>query len=430
MKTNNKSARIASLAVKEHIRRIVSPPSKENLREGSPKLPRSAHPSVSQEKIRSSPKNGEGERRLSAMRSTTELSQRDSALPRATALERSSAALTRSPLPTHRASAAPFCMNHAGKRALFKIEDEGLKRFLCGKCALIFNRQGLECEELSENEEDERSLRLRDCLELLKVEKRRAEAVHAELLARADRLLATDVTQVKHINKHFDLLIAHVQKRREAELRRAKDAREDLRQHVKASALALKKARNEFADFQADIEQNFESIVKKVEMDVFNVILGRYEAKVQGFHEFARGLAERCVEVPVPPRGGEPAAALDEACVLAHQSQPLLDAQFLQHAGLTERPSLRATAEPVEQRRSVPPTSEARSAQRERPIARFSPCVARGEADCFLDESRETPQAGWDERRTPELAEKASDSFGNERESTRCSKSLFPIGQA
>lgn len=363
------------------------------------------------------------------MRQTTESSQRDSSVPQL--LERSSSALKRSPLPSHRASTAPFCMNHGHKRALFRIEDAGLKRFLCGKCALIFNRQGLECEELSENEEDERGLRLRDCLELLKLERRRAELIHAELLAKAEKHLSSDLTHVKHINKHFDLLIAQVQKRREAELKRTKDAREELRQHVKATAAALKKTRAEFADFQTDIEQNFENIVKKVEMEVFNVILGRYEAKVQAFHEFVRGVAERGVDVPVQPRvsAAESAAALEDACALGHQIFPLLDEQFLGQLGVGSRASLRsipeAPGEASGQRRSVTPTQ----GRKTRPSPRFSPSIGSAQADCFLSESQELSRREWEGKKTPELAEKAGGKYENERESARCTKSLFPVAQ-
>lgn len=325
-------------------------------------------------------------------------------------------------------------MNHLHKRALFKIEDAGVKRFLCGKCALIFNRQGLECEELSENEEDERSLRLSECLELLKVEKKRADLIHSELLSKVEKHLSSDTTHIKHINKHFDMLIAQIQKRREAELKRVKETREELRQNVKTIALTLRKTHSEFADFQSDIEQNFENIVKKVEMEVFNVILGRYEGKIRAFHDFIRKVAEKNVDVPTQPRPSTPesTAALEDACALSHHVLPLLDDNFLDQLGVGSNASLRSIPEaPVEagdHRRLTTFTGE-KNLRESKPLPMCSPSMGGSEAGCFLNESQEISRTDWEDKKTPELAEKASTYYENERESVRCTKSLFPIAQ-
>lgn len=411
MKTTNKLLRAPAPTVKEQLRRMVSPPAKENMRDGSPKQGRLPGPAFSQDKPRATFKNVDGERRHSALRRPTEESQREAAVSRSSLLDRPRTPVTR-------LSMAPFCMNHPHKRAVFKIEDEGVKKFLCGKCALIFNKQGLDCEELSEDEEEERGQRLLTCLEMLKVEKRRADATHTELVTRTERHLASDLTHVKHINKHFDMIIAHVQRRREAELRHAKETRDELRQFAKTTAAALKRVKAEFADFQADIEQNFDSIVKKVEMDVFNVILGRYQTKADAFREYVQSVAARSIEVvPSSRSGAEMSTAVDEACGLSYQLMPLLDEEALGSA------AYRISS------RSTQAMTSVEELELSRPAAahpRFSPLPTRSEPEGFFNESHEVVKRGWEDKKTPELDTKTAKPFAIEEENARYNKSLFP----
>lgn len=414
MKTTNKLVRAPGPTVKEQIRRMVSPPAKENVAEGSPKPGRPPGPPLSQERPRSALKNAESERRYTGLRRPTEESQREAPISRSSLLDRPRT-------PAARMSLVPFCMNHPQKRAVFKIDDEGVKKFLCGKCALIFNRQGLECEELSEDEEEERGQRLLACLEMLKVEKRRADAAQSELSARAEKYLASDITHAKHINKHFDMIIAQVQRRREAELRRAKEVREELRQYVKATVVGLKRAKGEFADFQSDIEQNFESIVKKVEMDVFNVILGRYQAKAESFREFVQAVAARSLEVaPASRSATELGTAVDLACGVNYDLMPLLDEESLGPA------AHRTTSRSVQAVTSVEELSHSRPAPCQ---PRFSVHGPRSAPDDLFSEAHEGGRRGWDDKRTPQLDAKMPRPFETEDDDGRYGKPLFPANR-
>ena len=178
------------------------------------------------------------------------------------------------------------CHNHPGKVALFWVTFAQGKRPACGKCALAYTKQGLECVEMdAEKEELERSSRLEEFLAYLKEDQLKCAQLSEVLLSASEEFFGNEKLGLSQVSNYYDSLVMEIIQRKEAHLAQLKLQNEEVRIIFSEAISELKIRAEEFDKVLDDINENKPNIIQKIEMDAFNLIIGKYEEKLESFRE-------------------------------------------------------------------------------------------------------------------------------------------------
>lgn len=219
------------------------------------------------------------------------------------------------------------CVNHAGKRGSFWAVENGERRAVCGRCALAYTRSNVECIEMDgEEEEAERRAGLVDFSARLRAEQLRCGQLTDALLAASERFLASELAGLAQISAHYEGLMQRLAGLRDAHLATTRAQNEKTRLVFAEALCEAKNRATEFANIAADVEENTEKIIQKIEMDAFRLILGRYEEKLADFQRFCSEVAGAKIVAPpfAPLQPPELEAALGAAARLVPSVLPLV----------------------------------------------------------------------------------------------------------
>ena len=214
-----------------------------------------------------------------------------------------------------------FCLNHLDKKSKFFLKDEittvkvGLQssnvRGFCSKCAVKLVQSGFECLEIepedhtksivSQFHEDEPEQAVEALTKEENVRKERIENFVEKLNRQRENCTQTgDVIrdkiatlsekhnkQMEEVNAHFSEIFRLVEGQREKFVNQVDKNFQKNKTSLEQKLEAFEECQRDFGSIHVDIEENFTSIVKKIDLEPFNAILSKYEEKLVEFSKFA-----------------------------------------------------------------------------------------------------------------------------------------------
>ena len=217
-----------------------------------------------------------------------------------------------------------FCLNHQDKKSKFFLKDEittvkvGLQtsniRGFCSKCAVKLVQSGFECleiepedhsksavsqfheeepEQITEalsKEENVRKERIENFVEKLGRQRETCIQTGDVIRDKLTNLSQKRNKQVEEINSHFGEVFRLVEEHRQMITHQIEKNFEKNKTSLEDKLDAFGECQKDFESIHIDIEENFGSIVKKIDLEPFNAILSKYEEKLVEFSKFASQL--------------------------------------------------------------------------------------------------------------------------------------------
>ena len=193
----------------------------------------------------------------------------------------------------------PYCLNHPNKKSKFfsndKRKDETTFYGLCSKCAVVCVKQGQDCTEILLNQEQTREKNIKKFVNELMKEKENCREVFSILDNKQKELEDNFITENEKIESYFgdliDLLVSYklnLQGNLKTTFSESKRTLIEYKQMFKDYDL-------EFSTIYNDIDENYTSIIKRIELMPFQEIMGKYKSCLSDFGEMNNRLENTAI---------------------------------------------------------------------------------------------------------------------------------------
>ncbi len=201
------------------------------------------------------------------------------------------------------------CLNHSNKKSKF-YTDKQLKydssnsrqkfyQAFCSKCAVQLVKNGVNCQEILNQEEKHRKILIEQLGEKLCLEKNNCLNFKEILSEKLKSLETFNDEQLNMVNSFYMDLLQKLEEKRIKTIDLVKSNFLRNRKIIKSFIKKVNKDKNVFDSIYNDIEENFDSIIKNIEMQPFQTIIQKYDKKLRDFRIYSEKLKESSLDVGI-----------------------------------------------------------------------------------------------------------------------------------